>query len=96
MSEGERLKMNEKPEDDSMKSQYESSMMFPIGEANEDYAKYFIGQSYLAPISKEQVNIFNVTFEPGCRNNWHVHQAQISTISEGTISDFMTGLHALS
>lgn len=66
---------NEKSEDDSMKSQHESSMMFPIGEANDAYAKYFIGQSYLAPISKEQVSIYNVTFEPGCRNNWHVHHA---------------------
>lgn len=62
---------NKKSEDGSMKSQHESSMMFPIGEANDAYAKYFIGQSYLAPISKEQVSIFNVTFKPGCRNNWH-------------------------
>ena len=38
--------------------------------------KYFIGQSYLAPVSTEQVGIFNVTFEPGCRNNWHIHHAK--------------------
>lgn len=34
-----------------------------------------MGQSYLAPISTEQVLVYNVTFEPGCRNNWHVHHA---------------------
>ena len=50
-------------------------MIFPIGEPNTAYAKYFTGNSYLAPVSQEQVNIFNVTFEPRCRNNWHVHKA---------------------
>ncbi|MBQ9068806.1 MAG: cupin domain-containing protein [Eggerthellaceae bacterium] len=48
---------------------------FPVGEPNTAFAQYFIGQSYLAPLSTEQVPIFNVTFEPGCRNNWHVHHA---------------------
>lgn len=42
------------------------SMVFPIGEPNDAFAKYFIGKSYLALVSKEQVGIFNVTFEPGC------------------------------
>lgn len=51
-------------------------MLFPIGEPNTAFAKYFIGQSYLYPVSKEQVGIFNVTFEPGCRNNWHIHNAE--------------------
>ena len=50
-------------------------MIFPIGEPHTAYAKNFIGQSYLAPISNEQVHISNVTFEPRCRNNWHIHQA---------------------
>ena len=50
-------------------------MIFPIGKPNDAFAKYFVGQSYLAPISKEQILISNVTFEPGCRNNWHVHKA---------------------
>ena len=50
-------------------------MVFPIGAPNDGFAQYFIGQSYLAPISTEQVKIFNVTFEPGCRNNWHIHEA---------------------
>ncbi len=48
---------------------------FPIGEKNDAYAKYFDGQSYLAMLSKEQVIIANVTFEPGCRNHWHIHHA---------------------
>lgn len=51
-------------------------MAFPIGAPNDAFAKYFIGQSYLAPLSTEQVGICNVTFEPGCRNNWHTHHAK--------------------
>ncbi len=57
------------------KAAFQREMIFPIGEPNTAYAKYFTGQSYLAPISNEQVHIFNVTFEPRCRNNWHIHQA---------------------
>jgi len=49
---------------------------FPIGEKNDAYAQYFDGQSYLAVLSKEQVIIANVTFEPGCRNHWHIHHAE--------------------
>ena len=63
------------PEDDSARAKHQASMVFPIGEPNVAYAKYFIGQSYLAPISTQQVGIHNVTFEPGCRNNWHIHHA---------------------
>lgn len=48
---------------------------FPLGEKNDAFAPYFIGQSYLAPLSTQQVPVFNVTFEPGCRNNWHIHHA---------------------
>ena len=58
------------------KTAYEKSMLFPIGQPNDAFAQYFAGQSYLAPVSKEQVGIFNVTFEPGCRNNWHIHRAE--------------------
>ncbi len=58
------------------RSQHENEMVFPIGAPNDAYAKYFIGQSYLAPVSTEQLGIFNVTFEPGCRNNWHIHHAK--------------------
>ena len=60
---------------DSAKEVHEKNMLFPIGKPNDGFAQYFIGQSYLAPISTEQVGIFNVTFEPGCRNNWHIHHA---------------------
>ena len=60
---------------DDAKAEHENSMVFPIGEPNDGFAQYFIGQSYLAPLSTSQVGIFNVTFEPGCRNNWHVHHA---------------------
>jgi alkylhydroperoxidase/carboxymuconolactone decarboxylase family protein YurZ/quercetin dioxygenase-like cupin family protein len=51
------------------------SGIFPIGKPNDAFAKYFIGQSYLNPIASEGVPIFNITFEPGCRNNWHIHKA---------------------
>ena len=57
------------------KAAFQREMIFPIGEPNTAYAKYFIGNSYLAPISKEQIPFNNVTFEPGCRNNWHIHHA---------------------
>ncbi|MCD7959040.1 MAG: carboxymuconolactone decarboxylase family protein [Ruminococcus sp.] len=55
------------------KSAHAAEMIFPIGAPNDAFAKYFIGQSYLASVSTSQVTIFNVTFEPGCRNNWHIH-----------------------
>ena len=58
------------------KAQYQNTIFFPIGEPNTAFAKYFTGQSYLAPISTAQVPMFNVTFEPGCRNNWHIHHAK--------------------
>lgn len=51
------------------------SMVFPIGAPNDGFTQYFSGKSFLAPISTSQVGIFNVTFEPGCRNNWHTHHA---------------------
>ncbi len=57
------------------KEAYEKTILFPIGKPNDAFAQYFVGKSYLAPLSIEQVGIFNVTFEPGCRNNWHVHHA---------------------
>lgn len=60
---------------DDAKAAFQREMIFPIGEPNTAYAKYFIGNSYLAPVSKEQVPVANVTFEPGCRNNWHIHRA---------------------
>lgn len=49
--------------------------VFPAGGPNNTFAAYFVGQSYLNMLSTEQVGIGNVTFEPGCRNNWHIHHA---------------------
>ena len=49
-----------------------------MGEPNVNYAKYFIGNSYLKMLDKTEsgVSFANVTFEPGCRNNWHIHHSQ--------------------
>jgi quercetin dioxygenase-like cupin family protein len=47
--------------------------IFPLGQKNDAYAQYFTGQSYLAPLVTGSVPVSNVTFEPGCRNNWHIH-----------------------
>ncbi len=50
--------------------------IFGMGEPNANFAKYFIGNSYLKPLAKtENISIANVTFEPGCRNNWHIHKS---------------------
>lgn len=62
-------------EDEEMRA-HAREMIFPIGNPNDAYAEYFTGRSYLAPVSTSQVGIFNVTFEPGCRNNWHIHHAK--------------------
>ena len=62
-------------EAEDAKAAFQREMIFPIGEPNTAYAKYFIGNSYLARVSSEQVPIANVTFEPRCRNNWHIHHA---------------------
>ena len=59
----------------SDKNKFQNEIMFPIGEPN-PYGDYFVGQSYLAPVSTEQIPIYNVTFEPACRNNWHIHHAK--------------------
>lgn len=55
---------------------YQKTLFFPIGEPNNAYARYFSGKSFLAPVSGSQISIHNVTFEPGCRNNWHIHHAK--------------------
>ena len=52
--------------------------MFGLGNPNVDYAQYFIGNSYLKPLTDSKsssIFIANVTFEPGCRNNWHIHHS---------------------
>ena len=50
--------------------------VFSIGGANEAFEPYFIGQSYLNMLSEGPIVIGNVTFEPKCRNNWHIHHAE--------------------
>ena len=47
--------------------------VFPQGELNTSVSQYFSGASYLCPLSTEEILASNVTFEPGCRNNWHIH-----------------------
>lgn len=57
------------------KERFQQEMIFPIGEPNTAYAEYFVGNSYLARVSNSQIPFANVTFEPRCRNNWHIHRA---------------------
>ena len=51
--------------------------LFGLGRPNEAFARYFVGESYLNPLTDPQETQFiaNVTFEPTCRNNWHIHHA---------------------
>ena len=59
-----------------MKNEYlRDKGIFPVGEVN-PFGKFFIGTSYLKMLITEGVGIGNVTFEPGCRNNWHIHHAK--------------------
>ena len=53
-----------------------NSVIFPRGEENTAFAKYFVGRSYLNMLTSSKVAIGNVTFEPGCRNNWHIHHGK--------------------
>lgn len=58
------------------KDRFAEKLIFPMGGENTAYANYFVGKSYLDMLSTQQVVIGNVTFEPGCRNNWHIHHAK--------------------
>ena len=60
------------------KEAFEAQNVFGTGAANSAYAQYFIGDSFLNPLTDPKecpVFLANVTFEPGCRNNWHIHHA---------------------
>lgn len=62
----------------TIREEFEKQDDFGIGEPNDTYTQYFIGQSYLKPLTgpgETTVFMANVTFEPGCRNNWHIHHA---------------------
>lgn len=65
---------------DLTKEEFAKSTLWPIGEPNTAYAIYFIGQSYLAPMDLEHGGPVNVTFEPRCRNNWHIHHKQMQVL----------------
>ncbi len=56
-------------------ARFQRQMIFPVGVPNEAYAAYFTGKSYIARISDAQIPFANVTFEPRCRNNWHIHRS---------------------
>lgn len=69
-------------------AQLKEKQLFPVGEANVAYQDFFVGQSYLSMLVNEpdvNVGVGNVTFEPGCRNNWHIHHAgyQILLVTGG-------------
>ena len=72
-------KMNQQHDDAA------SGGIFPRGDKNEKYAKYFTGTSYLNMLSTERVIIGNVTFEPSCRNFWHIHHkgGQVLLVTSG-------------
>lgn len=60
------------------KEEFEKINIFGTGEPNDAYAEYFTGNSFLNFLMKpgsSSVFLANVTFEPGCRNNWHIHHA---------------------
>lgn len=61
------------------KEKFEKENVFGLGKENVDFAKYFTGNSYLNPLTDPKecpIFLANVTFEPGCRNNWHIHHAK--------------------
>lgn len=60
------------------KNEFARENVFGLGTENDGFAQYFIGQSYLNPLTDPACGLFlaNVTFEPGCRNNWHIHHAR--------------------
>ena len=60
------------------REEFERADTFGIGAPNTGFAQYFIGDSFLKPltdIASGEYPVLNVTFEPGCRNNWHIHHA---------------------
>lgn len=75
------------------KGQFDEANVFGQGIPNDMFARYFVGNSYLNPLTDFQNGefpLFNVTFEPGCRNSWHIHHADkgggqvlVCTASEG-------------
>lgn len=61
------------------KEEFEKTDIFGVGAPNNGFAQYFTGNSFLKPLTEPEkcpVFLANVTFEPGCRNNWHIHHAK--------------------
>lgn len=60
------------------KEEFDKANVFGLGEPNVAFAQYFSGKCWLNPLAKmdERLSFANVTFEPGCRNNWHIHKAK--------------------
>lgn len=77
---------------------FEQADAFGIGAPNDAYAQYFVGDSFLHPLTDPKecpVFMANVTFEPGCRNNWHIHHADkgggqilVCTAGEGVYQEW--------
>lgn len=91
------MENNEKTAKILTKEEFDKINVFGTGNENSAYAKYFIGNSYLNPLTNPQDGLFlaNVTFEPKCRNNWHIHNADkgggqllICTAGEGWYREF--------
>lgn len=80
------------------KKEFDQNNMFGLGLPNDAYAQYFIGHSFLNFLAKTEdgkIALSNVTFEPGCRNNWHIHHAAsgggqilICTAGEGWYQEY--------
>ena len=72
----------------AMPEEFNAENIFKLGNPNVAYQQYFIGQSYLNMLTTERVPVANVTFEPGCRNNWHIHHkgGQILLVTAGRVN----------
>lgn len=64
-------------QNNDMNIKNKEDLIFPLGASNDAYAQYFSGQSYLAPLAG---GYHNVTFAPGCRNNWHIHHGAVQVL----------------
>lgn len=82
---------NNQKTENVMNTEVPNISSFPVGEPNTGYAQYFSGKSWLAPLtSNKDLNapLSNVTFEPGCRNNWHSHTGGQILIAVGGVGYF--------
>lgn len=82
---GKNIGLTQAQVDEILKVTSGTKPLFGLGGKNDGFAQYFNGQSYLKVLTKDGVPAFNVTFEPGCRNNWHIHHGggQILLCTDG-------------